>query len=59
MSKLFCKRCKKIWEPRKNGKPDQCPRCHSPFWDQDYSRSDMVHKNRTIHDPNPVGRWIR
>ena len=36
-----CKRCKHSWTPRKNpslGKPLVCPRCHSPYWDEEKQR---------------------
>lgn len=34
-------RCGHEWLPRKNEKPDVCPKCKSPRWDKPY-----VDKNR-------------
>lgn len=28
-----CHRCGHFWVPRKDKKPRQCPKCHSPYWD--------------------------
>jgi predicted Zn-ribbon and HTH transcriptional regulator len=29
-----CLRCDKRWEQRKDSRPEQCPRCKSPRWDE-------------------------
>lgn len=33
--KLKCKRCGYEWIPRTENLPKQCPRCKSPFWQED------------------------
>lgn len=44
---LICKRCKHKWIPRSADYPKVCPNCNSPYWNRDYSRSDMVKKYDT------------
>jgi DNA-directed RNA polymerase subunit RPC12/RpoP len=29
-----CLRCLHTWLPRREGRPVQCPACHSPYWDK-------------------------
>jgi RNA polymerase subunit RPABC4/transcription elongation factor Spt4 len=38
---LACKRCGHRWIPMV-ANPVMCPRCHSRYWNKDYSRSDKV-----------------
>ena len=45
--KLTCKRCKGEWTQRTEGHlPRQCPLCHTPLWNKEYVRGDLVHKNK-------------
>lgn len=30
---FLCKRCAWLWNPRKDGRPKVCPRCHTKYWD--------------------------
>jgi hypothetical protein len=30
-----CLRCGKVWTTRKEGRPDQCPKCKQPEWDRE------------------------
>jgi hypothetical protein len=46
---MKCKRCLSSWIPRKQGKPVQCPRCKSPYWDRE-------RKNSPMHAAGQVGR---
>jgi hypothetical protein len=39
---LFCKRCFHKWIPRTNKYPKVCPKCNSPYWNKEYSRSDKI-----------------
>ena len=44
-----CKRCGNEWEPRLDGQlPKQCPKCHSPLWNNDYQRQP---KEKEAVDP--------
>ena len=43
---LKCKRCGHTWHPHRPQKPKVCPKCTSPYWDKEYSRPDMLEKNR-------------
>lgn len=29
-----CERCGHTWPPRKEEKPEVCPKCNSPYWDK-------------------------
>jgi predicted Zn-ribbon and HTH transcriptional regulator len=31
-----CKRCEHEWVQRRPEAPVQCPRCHSPYWNEPY-----------------------
>ena len=37
IKKVKCKRktCGHTWWPKKPGRPNVCPKCHSPLWDKD------------------------
>ena len=28
-----CRKCNHEWIPRKEGRPELCPSCHTPYWD--------------------------
>lgn len=36
--KHLCIRCGHLWTGRKDGRPEQCTKCHSPAWDKEYVR---------------------
>lgn len=38
--KLKCKRCEHIWIPRKEKKPLTCPKCRSPYWDNERIKNE-------------------
>jgi hypothetical protein len=42
MESLKCSRCRVSWVPRIQGRPKQCPSCHSPYWDKDRVRGVVV-----------------
>jgi hypothetical protein len=51
--KLRCKRCNGEWDSRVEGRlPRQCPLCHTPLWNKDYSRTDMLYKNKKDSSSN-------
>jgi len=42
--RLACLRCGHIWTPRKEGRPQACPACHSLVWDRDpKNRRIIIH----------------
>ena len=50
---LYCKRCKHRWIPRAEKLPKFCPKCNSPYWNKEYSRSDKVEWSK--YDPLKPG----
>jgi len=34
LPKLTCLRCEHEWTPRYEKKPENCPHCHSPYWNK-------------------------
>lgn len=43
LSRLACNRCGHQWWPRMVGRPKQCPKCRSPYWDKERTR----HRKKT------------
>src|SRR5687767_6595437 len=34
LQRQTCQRCGKTWWPRQSTRPARCPRCKSPYWDE-------------------------
>lgn len=34
-----CKRCEHKWYPKQPVKPKICPKCKSPYWDEEYTEA--------------------
>lgn len=50
--KLRCTRCAWEWRSRKAGRPGQCPKCHSPYWDKP-RRADQQEQEEISRAPRP------
>ena len=52
---LKCKRCNHTWIPRTPKMPKVCPKCNSPYWNKDYSRSDKINQKMTQEEMDEIG----
>ena len=49
IQRMTCRKCEHEWLPRKFGRPQWCPNCNSPDWDEERKRPPMAEQRAKAH----------